>query len=198
MIRIFLAGVGILLLFPLSFSRSSFYGPREAPPPLFAFYPAPDWVYQLFPVDVVPFGPQIRSVAKKYGVDPHLVAALIAAESGFDAGAVSYKGAVGLMQVVPLAPPEWDRLLDPFYNLGTGIAHLQYLLEFFDGDLTKSLAAYNCGVGRIQRTGRIPQRGETRLFVLNVLDFYTQLWSTAPGPGFPFNSRKKDQAGVPR
>jgi soluble lytic murein transglycosylase-like protein len=196
--RYLLAGAGIVLLFPLSFSRSSSYALPETPPRLFSFYPAPDWVYQFFPQAIVPYGVHIKAVARKYNVDPHLVAALIAAESGFDATAVSPKGAVGLMQVVPIDPAEWDRLLDPMYNLTTGVAHLKYLLEFFGGDLSVSLAAYNCGLGRMRNGARIPEKGETRLFLRNVLDFYYLLWSDSPGPGFPFNVRHKDQAGVPR
>lgn len=187
-----------MLLFPGSVSdRGAFRRPVEVPI-LFAFYPASDWVYLMFPEAGLPYGRLIKTVSLAYRVDPHLVAAVIAAESGFDATAVSRKGAVGLMQVIPLSPGEWDRLLDPSYNLKEGIRHLKSLLEIFNGDLEKSLAAYNCGEGRIQRTGAVPSTGETGAFLRNVLDYYYRFWSTAPVPSLPLDAPKKDQAGLAR
>jgi len=194
----YIFAAGLVLLLPGTFSpRSTFKLPGE-PPTLFAFHPAPDWVYFMFPEARIPYGRLIKTAARAHGVDPHLVAAVVAAESGFDAAAVSYKGAVGLMQVIPASVEEWDRLLEPGQNLKTGVAHLKSLLEFFDGDLIKSLAAYNCGLGRLQRTGAIPAKGETPLFLRNVLEYYAWFWSGAPGPGFPPDAAQEHQAGVPR
>ena len=160
--------------------------------------PAPDWAYLMFPEADIPYGRLIKSTARAYGVDPHLVAAVVAAESRFDPAAISSKGAVGLMQVVPQSMEEWELLLEPGHNLRAGVAHLKYLLEFFDGDLLKSLAAYNCGLGRLQRTGSIPAGGETPLFLRNVLKYYAQYWSGTPGPGFPADAAQEHQAGIPR
>jgi len=167
-------------------------------PILFAFYPASDWVYLLFPEAALPYGRLIKTVSRAYRVDPHLVAAVIAAESQFDPTVVSRKGAVGLMQVIPLTSEEWDRLLTPSYNLMVGIRHLKSLLEIFNGDLEKSLAAYNCGEGRIQRAGAVPSTGETGAFLRNVLDYYYRFWSATPVPGLPLDAPKKNQTGLAR
>ena len=171
-----------MLVLPGTFSLRSAFKLPEEPPTLFAFHPAPDWVYFMFPEAKIPYGPLIKTTARAYRVDPHLVAAVVAAESCFDPAAISSKGAVGLMQVVPQSMEEWELLLDPAYNLRTGVAHLNRLLEFFDGDLLKSLAAYNCGLGRLQRTGVIPAKGETPIFLRHVLEYYARFWSGAPGP----------------
>lgn len=187
-----------MLALPGTFSLRSAFKLPEEPPALFSFYPAPDWVYLMFPETRIPYGRLIKAAARAHGVDPHLVAAVVAAESGFDPTAVSSKGAVGLMQVIPASAGEWDRLLEPGQNLKTGVAYLKYLLEFFDGDLIKSLAAYNCGLGRLQRTGHIPAKGETPIFLRNVLEYYSRFWSGAPDPGFPPDPAQEHQAGVSR
>jgi hypothetical protein len=197
-LRTIVAGAVAVLLFPGSISdRGAFRRPVDSPV-LFAFYPASDWVYLMFPEAALPYGRLIKTVSLAYRVDPHLVAAVIAAESRFDPTVVSRKGAVGLMQVLPLSSEEWDRLLVPSYNLKAGIRHLKSLLEIFNGDLEKSLAAYNCGEGRIQRTGAVPATGETGVFLRNVLDYYYRFWSSTPVPGLPLHAAEKDQAGLPR
>jgi soluble lytic murein transglycosylase-like protein len=107
-------------------------------------------------------------------VDPNLVRALIKAESSFDAGAVSRKGAVGLMQLMP------DTILslrvanpyDPEQNIAGGVRHLRYLLDRFQGNVPLALAAYNAGETRVSRNHRIPRIGETREYVRRVLRFY--------------------------
>jgi soluble lytic murein transglycosylase-like protein len=190
-----LIGLLIVLLFPVAISLRSLLVAPLGPDRLLSFHPAPDWVYGLFPQDSIPFGREINRLSRDHGLDPHLVAAVITAESGFDPSAVSRKGAVGLMQVMPLTPDDWPLLFDPLHNLRTGIAHLHYLLETFDGDLALALAAYNAGVGRVKRRG-IPAGGETRAFLKNVLDTYYRFWSDAPLPGFPLQPRQEDQARV--
>jgi hypothetical protein len=192
-----LLGLLVVLLFPVTISLKSLFVPPRGPERILSIHPAPAWVYGLFPEETVPFGADINRIARDYELDPHLVAALIMAESRFDPSAVSRKGAVGLMQVMPLGPDEWSKLLDPLYNLRTGIAHLHHLLEIFDGDLAMSLAAYNAGVGRVKRSG-IPARKETRVFLKNVLDTYYRFWSDAPLPGLPLQRAKENQARIAR
>lgn len=192
-----LFGLLIVLLFPISVSLKSLFVPPRGPDRILSIHPAPAWVYGLFPANELPFGIEIKRISRDYELDPHLVAAVIFAESGFDPGAVSHKGAMGLMQVMPLEPEDRERLLDPVFNLRTGIAHLHHLLETFDGDLALTLAAYNAGVGRVKRRG-IPSRGETPIFLRNVLNAYYRFWSDAPLPSFPVQPRQEDQAGVAR
>ena len=192
-----LLGLLVVLLFPVTISLKSLFVPPQGPERILSIHPAPAWVYGLFPEETVPFGVDINRISRDYELDPHLVAAVILAESRFDPTAVSRKGAVGLMQVMPLGPGDWPMLLDPVYNLRTGIAHLHHLLEVFDGDLAMSLAAYNAGVGRVKRRG-IPARKETQVFLKNVLDAYYRFWSDAPLPGLPVEPRKEDQARVAR
>jgi lysozyme len=187
----------LVLLFPATVSLKSLFVPPKGPERILSIHPAPAWVYGLFPEEKVPFGRAINAISRDYELDPHLVAAVILAESRFDPSAVSRKGAVGLMQVMPLTPEDWPRLFDPVSNLRTGIAHLHYLLETFDGDLAMALAAYNAGVGRVKRTG-IPARKETRVFLKNVLDAYYRFWSDAPLPGLAVQRALEDEAGVAR
>lgn len=104
----------------------------------------------------------IKVSAERYGVDPHLVAAVIHTESGFQSGAVSYRGARGLMQIMP-ATGEWAAgqlgyedydpalLFEPEYNIDLGTWYLSNLLDEFDQHEVVALAAYNGGRGEIRR-----------------------------------------------
>ena len=106
----------------------------------------------------------LRASASRQGVDYELLQALIATESGFDAGAVSPKGAIGLMQVMPATAGRFgvaadtrrtvaQKLLDPALNVSAGTRYLRYLLDLFPGRLDLALAAYNAGEGAVQRAG---------------------------------------------
>lgn len=129
----------------------------------------------------------LREASKAYGVDYELLKAVIATESGFDAGAVSPKGAVGLMQVMPATAqrygvtgdaktPAAKKLADPRINIKTGARYLRHLLDLFPGQLELALAAYNAGEGAVQRAGnRIPRYRETQNYVKTVLQLYGQL-----------------------
>jgi hypothetical protein len=192
-----LFGLLVVLLFPVTVSLKSLFVPPQGPERILSLHPAPAWVYGLFPEESVPFGKAINRISRDYELDPHLVAAVVMAESRFDPSAVSRKGAVGLMQVMPLRAEDWPFLFDPVYNLRTGIAHLHYLMETFDNDLGKSLAAYNAGVGRVRRSG-IPGNRETQAFLKSVLDEYYRFWSDAPLPGLPVQRGQEDQASISR
>ncbi|MGE5491425.1 MAG: lytic transglycosylase domain-containing protein [Actinomycetota bacterium] len=112
--------------------------------------------------------------ARARGLDPALVDAVVRAESAYQPRAVSPKGAVGLMQVMPDTGRRFgiSDLADPDGNLRAGTAYLSYLLDLFD-DLSLALAAYNAGEGAVLRHGnRIPPYPETRAYVRGVLEAY--------------------------
>ena len=137
--------------------------------------------------------PQLSEAAREHGIELALLQALIATESGFDPAAVSPKGAVGLMQVMPATAQRYGlagdarapiekKLKDPRTNLRTGARYLRDLLQMFPGRLELALAAYNAGEGAVQRAGnRIPNYRETQNYVRTVMQLYTML-KPAPAP----------------
>ena len=124
----------------------------------------------------VPFGAQILAAAESHGLDPLLVAAIAQVESGFDTQAVSPRGALGLMQMMPGTAEEFgvNDLHDPSQNLDGGAAYLASLRYWFDGDLVLTLAAYNAGPGAVNRFGGLPPFRETRKFTESVLRLYIE------------------------
>lgn len=116
----------------------------------------------------------IAPLAAKYGVEEALVRAVIRMESGGQTEAVSPKGAMGLMQLMPGTA----RMLgvedpfDPVQNLEGGIKYLSQLSDKYQGDLVKTLAAYNAGPGRVDSYGGVPPFAETQKYVKNVLSMY--------------------------
>ena len=122
----------------------------------------------------IPFGAQIRSIAGRHQIDPLLVAAVVQTESSFDTLAVSPRGALGLMQMMPETAEQFgvNDVYDPSQNLGAGANYLASLLRRFDGDLILALAAYNAGPGAVDRFDGLPPFRETRNFVEEVLDLY--------------------------
>lgn len=121
--------------------------------------------------------PHIQAAAARAGLDPALVAAVIEAESGHNAQAVSPRGAVGLMQVLPEtgALMGFEEMADPAVNLEAGCRYLAGLLQRFGGDVELALAAYNAGPGAVRRWGRIPPYRETREFVQRVAAAYRDM-----------------------
>lgn len=115
---------------------------------------------------------QIRQAAKEHGLEPALLHAVVQVESGYNPRAVSPRGAVGLMQLMPATAQALgvSDSADPAGNLRGGATHLRTLLGAFDGDLKLALAAYNAGEGAVRRYGmRIPPFRETRAYVEAVL-----------------------------
>jgi soluble lytic murein transglycosylase-like protein len=110
----------------------------------------------------------ITSTAGRHGVDPHLVRAVITAESDFDPKSVSPVGAMGLMQLMPGTAQDLGvkNAFDPAQNIDGGTRYLAQLLRRFDGDEKKALAAYNWGPGNVERGGRMPE--ETRNYLQKV------------------------------
>src|SRR5262245_49205336 len=114
------------------------------------------------------------AVAQRQGLDPALVLAVVAVESGFRPEAVSPKGARGLMQLMPATAAALgvSNAFDPAANLDGGARHLGALMVRYGGDLKKALAAYNAGAGAVDVHRGVPPYPETRDYVAKVLDRY--------------------------
>src|ERR1700690_2331472 len=116
----------------------------------------------------------IREVSGRYNVDPALIRAVIETESHWNSKAVSSKGALGLMQLVPGTARQLgvQNAFDPRQNLDGGVRYLQTLLQRYNGDLDKALAAYNAGPGAVDRAKGVPRYRETREYVQKVTNSY--------------------------
>jgi soluble lytic murein transglycosylase len=116
----------------------------------------------------------VEQTANRLQVDPQLVHAIIKVESEYDPKAVSRKGAMGLMQLIPETAQRFgvENPFNPQENIEGGVSYLKHLLELFGGDLSLSLAAYNAGEGAVQRFGGIPSFAETRDYVQKVTNLY--------------------------
>jgi soluble lytic murein transglycosylase-like protein len=129
----------------------------------------------------------LREASVRHGIDYELLQALIATESGFNARAVSPKGAVGLMQLIPPTAerygvradknsPIGEKLTDPRTNIRAGSNYLSDLIKRFPGQLELAIAAYNAGEGAVQRAGnKVPNYPETINYVKTVMQLYRQL-----------------------
>ena len=153
---------------------------NSVPAPSFGQALAPDVLHQL-----------VQETAQKHNVDPKLVSAVISTESNWNTSAVSRKGAQGLMQLVPETAQHFGvyNPFDPAQNVDAGVRYLSMLLERYNGDLPKALAAYNAGPSAVDRWGGVPDYRETREYVRKVTSSYFQPgsehkspWRAAPKP----------------
>jgi soluble lytic murein transglycosylase-like protein len=118
------------------------------------------------------FAPLVEDAARIYQVDVALLHAVISAESGYNPTAVSHKGAVGLMQLMPETARRYgvENSFDPVQNIHGGTRYLSYLLQLFDNDIELTLAAYNAGENAVIRHGNnIPPFRETLGYVSKVM-----------------------------
>jgi soluble lytic murein transglycosylase len=113
----------------------------------------------------------IRKKSRKYNIEPSIIKAVITAESNWNPRAVSKKGAIGLMQLMPSTARDMqiNNPYDPEENIEAGTRYLRFLLDKFEGNLTLALAAYNAGPGKIEKSGGVPPFPETKKFVRKVI-----------------------------
>jgi soluble lytic murein transglycosylase-like protein len=124
----------------------------------------------------------IEKAAARHNVDANLVRALVKVESNFNPNAISRKGAMGLMQLMPTTARQL-KVTNPFNpeeNVDAGVRHLKQLLESYGGDVRLSLAAYNAGSGAVSRNRGIPKYRETQNYVRRI----TGLYGAAQGSGY--------------
>ena len=146
----------------------------------------------------------VRRVADRYRIDPELIRAIIQTESDYDPGAVSSKGAMGLMQLIPATAERFgvENPFDPGQNIKGGVIYLKYLLNLFGGSLPLSLAAYNAGENTVIRSGGIPAIPETQNYVRKVTSLYrvpvsgSQSQADSPASDAAPIFRYVDSAGV--
>jgi soluble lytic murein transglycosylase-like protein len=160
--------------------------PRGAPPVVVArpLRPVLSTLRACDPISPGSFDPQIRAEADRQGVAPELLRAVISAESDFIPCAVSDKGAMGLMQLMPgtAAAMGVSDPMDPNDNLRGGVRYLGQLLERYGGDLRLALGAYNAGPALVDKFGDVPPIPETQNYVREILRKLTISPPVAPKP----------------
>jgi soluble lytic murein transglycosylase-like protein len=116
----------------------------------------------------------IEQAAARHNVDPNLVRAVVKVESNFNPNAVSRKGAMGLMQLMPSTARQLNvkNPFDPEQNVDAGVRHLKKLLESYGGDIKLTLAAYNAGAGAVARSSGVPHFAETQNYVRRITNLY--------------------------
>jgi soluble lytic murein transglycosylase-like protein len=116
----------------------------------------------------------IVMAAARHNVDPNLVRAVVKVESNYNSNAISHKGAMGLMQLMP-STAKMLKVKNPFdaqQNVDAGVRHLKSLLESYGGDVNLTLAAYNAGEGAVARSAGIPRIAETQDYVRKITNIY--------------------------
>ena len=135
----------------------------------------PAHAYMPSQAEIARYSSIVEIAARTYGVDKALVHAVISAESGYNAQAVSRTGARGLMQLMPETARRYGvrNSMDPVDNINGGVKYLHDLLTMFKGDMKLAVAAYNAGENAVIRYGlRVPPYAETLGYVPKVLEFY--------------------------
>ena len=136
--------------------------------------PAHEGLGRVGPPRLDRFPSEFRAAAKRTGVEDAMLRAFAHAESGFDAKAVSHKGAQGVMQLMPAVAREYA-VADPFspaQSIDGGARHLKLLLRRYKGDLALVAAAYNAGIGTVAQYGGVPPYKETVAYVAKVQALY--------------------------
>jgi soluble lytic murein transglycosylase-like protein len=128
----------------------------------------------------------IAMAAARHNVDPNLVRAVVKVESNFNPNAVSRKGAMGLMQLMPSTARQLKvkNPFDPEQNVDAGVRHLKQLLESYGGDVNLTLAAYNAGSGAVARSAGVPHFAETRNYVRRITNLYYGGFNLGSSTGF--------------
>ena len=153
------------------FEADDYVAPKPAAAPSAAAAPAP-------PAPVDPRA-LVDAAAKKTAIPARLLRSVVAAESAYQPAAVSPKGAIGLMQLMPGTASQYGAdPKDPAQNVEAGTAYLRDLLLKYNGDVALALAAYNAGPGAVQKYGGVPPYAETRSYVGRVI----RNWQNTPQP----------------
>jgi soluble lytic murein transglycosylase-like protein len=120
---------------------------------------------------------QIDKAAALYKIPAELVRAVILAESAGDASAISHRGAIGLMQLMPQTAGQMyvNDPVDPAQNIQGGTRYLRLLANQFNGDMLLTIAAYNAGPDTVRKYGGVPPFEETRQYCKKVMSYYRQL-----------------------
>ena len=144
--------------------------------------------------DLAPYTQEVREAAERHGVPEGLITAVIRVESGFNAQAVSRKGARGLMQLMPGTASMLGvrDSFDPRQNIDGGVRHLRGLIDRFGNDLKLALAAYNAGEQAVVNHRGIPPYAETRDYVTKVLGLFGPHGPAAPVPRDFYRSEAPD------
>jgi soluble lytic murein transglycosylase-like protein len=118
----------------------------------------------------------VKAAGAKHGLDPDFVASVVHAESSFNAKAVSPKGARGLMQLMPKTAEQLGvkDSFDPAANVDGGTKYLRALLDQYNGDVPKALAAYNAGTQRVAQYNGVPPYAETHAYVRRIIAEYNR------------------------
>jgi len=121
-----------------------------------------------------PYDDIVVDVAQRLGVPVELVHSIIKAESNYDTWAISAKGAMGLMQLMPITATQYKvmNVFDPRHNIEGGVKYLVDLIKLYDGDTRRVLAAYNAGQEAIKKYGGIPPYQETKNYIKKVMAAY--------------------------
>jgi len=130
--------------------------------------------------------------AKRHGVDPVLLYAIMHRESSFKKRALSHKGASGLMQLMPATARRFgvSNIWDPRENIEGGTRYVRWLLDKFDGDVRLTLAGYNAGEGAVMKYGyRVPPYSETQEYVRRITQRYALMRDPATARRAPVVSR---------
>jgi Transglycosylase SLT domain len=141
----------------------------------------------------------IVMAAARHNVDPNLVRAVVKVESNFNSNAVSRKGAMGLMQLMPQTARSLkvNNPFDPDQNVDAGVRHLKQLLENYGGDVNLTLAAYNAGSGAVARSAGVPHFAETQNYVRRITNLYYGGFDLSPsGPSHAPVRVQRDARGV--
>lgn len=141
----------------------------------------------------------IVMAAARHNVDPNLVRAVVKVESNFNSNAVSRKGAMGLMQLMPSTARQLNvkNPFDPDQNVDAGVRHLKQLLENYGGDVNLTLAAYNAGSGAVARSSGVPRFAETQNYVRRITNLYYGGFDLSPsGPMHDPVRVQRDARGV--
>jgi soluble lytic murein transglycosylase-like protein len=140
----------------------------------------------------------VRQAGERHNVDPGLIQAVIRQESAYNPFAVSRKGALGLMQLMPFTAKRFGvkDVFDPAENVDGGVKYLRYLLDRYDGDHELTLAAYNAGEGAVDRYSGVPPYEETQDYVERVSRWLAEPADTVEMAGASELMREADHNSV--